>query len=248
MKKTLIIAALFCAASMSSFAQKKVAVVSFFCDKYIGTEQLDGAGSVVGLVAKLAENPDFNLKPALDDFYNTFNGSYSSQFPFDFIPEADVTGNEKYKAFETDFKGIDLISGGDPAKRFETIDGYKPFYELFSLKKKELAAEMLGYFPDADGVMFIFLSYEFIPKVAVGGMGTAGIKAYVNMRLYNKEGKKVFNMREGGTSKKTVAMIKGIPVMKPAEITPMCLNATEKLVKDLNKKVGKLAGKADKKL
>jgi len=111
-----------------------------------------------------------------------------------------------------------------------------------------LAAEMLGYFPDADGVMFIFLSYEFIPKVAVGGMGTAGIKAYVNMRLYNKEGKKVFNMREGGTSKKTVAMIKGIPVMKPAEITPMCLNATEKLVKDLNKKVGKLAGKADKKL
>ena len=98
---------------------------------------------------------------------------------------------------------------------------------------------------DADGVMFVSMGYEFIKKTVPF---TAGVRAFVRIKLWNKEGKKVFAINEYGISKKSVGIVGGIPLMKPEKLLPLCESASEKLVSDLSKKIGKVSKKAAKKL
>lgn len=106
--------------------------------------------------------------------------------------------------------------------------------------------QMVEMFKDeADGVMFVSMGYEFIKKPAPF---TAGIRAFVRIKIWNNEGKRVLSINEYGTSKKSVAIVGGIPIMKPEKLLPLCESASEKLVKDLDKKIGKIAKKSAKKL
>ena len=105
--------------------------------------------------------------------------------------------------------------------------------------------QMLKMFSDADGVMFVSMGYDFIKKPVPF---TAGVRAFVRIKLWNKEGKKVFSINEFGTSKKSVGIVGGIPLMKPDKLLPLCESASEKLVKDLSKKISKVSKKAAKKL
>lgn len=70
----------------------------------------------------------------------------------------------------------------------------------------------------------------------------------MKIKLWNQEGKKVFSLREYGTSKKSIGIVAGIPIMKPSKLLPLCESASEKLVSDLSKKIGKMTKKAAKKL
>ena len=58
----------------------------------------------------------------------------------------------------------------------------------------------------------------------------------------------MFTLNEYGTSKKTVAIVAGIPIMKVEKLLPLCESASEKLVADLSKRIKKVAKKAAKKL
>ena len=64
---------------------KKVALTSFWVSKHIGFEELGGGAGLAAAIASLAEDPNFNLQPVLDNFYNTFMTDYAEQFPFDFL-------------------------------------------------------------------------------------------------------------------------------------------------------------------
>lgn len=250
MKKqnTLIILALilFCSPII---AQKKVAIVTFYVDKHIDFSSLNGNAALAANIMALAEDPAFDLQPTLEEFHKVFMEDLAKEFPFEFIDEGIVINNEEYKKYEnfgTD--GADENKG--VMQRYLTVPGYKPLLEVSSLSKDEHRAEldMLKMFGDVDGVMFIRLDYSFIAKVAIGGMGAAGMNAWFRMKLWNKEGKKVFAKNESATSKTTVALVAGVPVTDPDEILPMCQNANEKLIADLKKKMGKIVSKVEKKL
>ena len=71
--------------------------------------------------------------------------------------------------------------------------------------------QMIKMFNDADGVMFVSMGYEFIKKTVPF---TAGVRAFVRIKLWNKEGKKVFAINEYGISKKSVGIV-GDSLMKP---------------------------------
>ena len=86
-------------------------------------------------------------------------------------------------------------------------------------------------FPEADGVMFVSMGYDFVKAVPF----TAGVQAYIKIKLWNREGKRVFVIHELGTSQKSVGIIGGIPLMKAEKLLPLC-SASEKLVADLSKK------------
>ncbi|NJO89411.1 MAG: hypothetical protein HC831_10980 [Chloroflexia bacterium] len=58
----------------------------------------------------------------------------------------------------------------------------------------------------------------------------------------------MLTINEYGTSKKTVGIVGGIPIMKAEKLLPLCESASEKLVQDLNKRIGKIVKKAAKKL
>ena len=89
------------------------------------------------------------------------------------------------------------------------------------------------------------MGYEFVKKTIPF---TAGVRAFVRIKLWNKEGKRVFSINEYGTSKKSVGIVGGIPLMKAAKLLPLCESASEKLVADLAKRIKKVAKKSAKKL
>jgi hypothetical protein len=78
-------------------------------------------------------------------------------------------------------------------------------------------------------------------------MGNAGMRAFINIDLFNKDAKKVFKMEEYATSKKSVPLINGVPIMTSDKVLPLCENATERLLEDLKKELPKLVKKVDKK-
>lgn len=225
-------------------AKKKVAVVTFFVSKQI--QMMDGGAQIAARVADLADNPKFNLQPILDNFYAKFFNDFAKKFPFELMPEDYVIKNETYKAFDTSSTGIVVLMSG---RELNPV-GYKTIYPGGFLQKSENRNQnkLLEILPEADGVLFVWMDYEFVPKKGFGGMGTCGIRANINLWLYNKEGNKVFRITEYATSKKQVAMVGGIPVTSFDKVLPLCEDASEKLLVELEDKLDKITRKVDAKL
>ena len=246
MKKIIIIMIVLSFGLNSSInSQKKVALTSFWVSKHIGFEQIGGSASLVAAIASLSEDPNFNLQPVLDNFYKTFTEDYSENFPFELMSEEDVIKRPEYIAYEGRFNENKDKDRSKMFQRYLTPEGYKPLVESLFKGEKSNQMQMIKMFNDADGVMFVSMGYEFVKKTAPF---TAGVRAFVRIKLWNKEGKKVFAINEYGISKKSVGIVGGIPLMKPEKLLPLCESASEKLVSDLSKKIGKVSKKAAKKL
>lgn len=230
------------AALFAQDSAKKVALTTFFVDRQINVSELSTNAALVADMLTMAKDTNFNLQPILDAFKTNFFTEYAKHFPFTLKPEADVLENKDYQNYDEAFTSDFL--------RPLTPKGYKVMYPGGFLTKKENRNqnEMLRIFPDADGVMYVFLSYGFVKKVAIGGLGAAGIYATCNIWLYNKEGKSVFKIAEGANSKGTVPLVGGIPIMSVDRILPLCKDASARLFDDLMDKLPKIAKKAEKKL
>ena len=256
MKK--VIGILICALVTTTmvFGQKKrVAVVTFYVDKYINANKIVETSRAATYEMTKKDDPRFDLRPILQDFHKTFTKDYVKEFPFEMIPEEEVLNHEMYKAY----KGLDGVEDQDSIDmldeeindRFIAIDGYNVLLTGGNmLRSWRTESHLITILEDinVDGVMFIYLHFAWEPKVALGGLGTAGIRAYINMELFNKEAKKVFNLEEYATSKKGVALVQGAPILNYDKLMPMCESATEELLKDLNKKLPKYIKKVDKNL
>lgn len=218
-------------------AQKKIAVVTFFADKQV--DMSDVGMDAATLAADLADEPTFNLKPLVDKFHDRFFNEYAKKFPFELLPEAQVTGNPEYQNFKPEF------APGITAARYVTADGYIAINHNYGRKNEQ---DMLKLFKEADGVMFVFITFRMNKGFGVGGTATTKMQAYTNITLYNKEGKKVFSINENANSKKTGMMVGGVPVMDPDKVLPMCESALNELMEDLDKRIAKIIEKSAKKL
>lgn len=231
--------------NIAAIGQKKVALTSFWVSKHIGFEELGGTAGLIAAISSLSEDPNFNLQPVLDNFYKTFTEEYSKSFPFDIMPEDDVLKRPEYIAYEGRFNEDKDADRNLLFQRYLTPEGYKPLVESLFKGDKSNQMQMVNMFNDADGVMFVSMGYDFVKKPIPF---TAGVRAFVKIKLWNSEGKRVFAINEYGTSKKNVAIVAGIPIMKPEKLLPLCESASEKLVADLSKRLKKVAKKAAKKL
>jgi len=235
--------------------KKKIAIVTFYVDKYINADKIVEGMRAETYAMTRKDDPRFDLRPILQEFHHEFIHEYASRFPFEIIDEQTILEHPKYQAYnglegiedEGDVEGLER----ELQDRFIAIDGYSVLLTggnlLRSWRTESHMVQILDDL-DVDGVMFVSLSYQWEPKVALGGLGNAGIRAFVNLELFDKEAKKVFKMTEYATSRKGVALVNGAPILNYDKLLPMCQNATEELQEDLNKKLGKLVKKADKKL
>ena len=233
--------------TLTCFGQdKKVAITTFWVSKHIGFEELGGGAGLAAGIASLSEDPNFNLQPVLDNFYNTFTNEYAEQFPFALVPENEVLEKAKYQAYEGRFNEAKDEDRNKLFQQYLTPKTYTPLQESLFKGEKSNQMQMVEMFKDqADGIMFVSMGYDFVKKPAPF---TAGIRAYVRIKIWNKEGKKVLTINEMGTSKKSVGIVAGVPIMSPEKLLPLCESASEKLVKDLTKKIGKMTSKVAKKL
>ena len=256
MKKIIYLSFLLALAASVAYGQKKrVAVVTFYVDKYIGANKI-AEGSRQSTYEKTKEDdPRFDLRPVLQDFHETFMKKYVKEFPFEIVPESEIINHPMYQAY----RGLDGVEDQDSIDhlneaihdRFIAIDGYNVLLTggnmLRSWRTESHLIKILEDV-DIDGVMFVSLSYAWEPKVALGGLGNAGIRSYINMDLYNKDAKKVFKLDEFAISKKGVPLVSGAPIFNYDKLLPMCASATDKLLDDLQKKLPKYVKKVDKNL
>lgn len=245
--KLLVLVAFLVPSTAGLFAQeKKVALTTFYVNKHIGFSEVGGGAGAVAAISSLMEDPNFNLQPVLDNFYKTFQEDFVPQFPFVLLPEEEVLQNPAYLAYEGRFNEEEDADRNIFLQLFLTAEGYKPLQEsLFNNEKSNQMQMVEMYKETADGVMFVSMNYEFVKKMVPF---TAGVRAYVRIKIWNKEGKKVVTIVEGATSDKSVAMVGGIPVMDPAKLLPMCEDASAELLEDLQKRLKKITKKAAKKL
>ena len=234
MKKVLFILTVLFA--LNSYSQKKkVAVVAFYSDKTIDLSNLGLNG--LASIADLGSDPNFNLTPILEKYHDAFFNVYSKHFPFDLIPENEVIQKKEYIDFAPKF-----AKEGDAGKTIINYPGYKYIYEGINGEANEVGTATL-FKEVADGVLFTEIHFALQKGFAVGGTGTVKMKAYARISLYDKNGKKVFAFNEGANSKKTGAIVGGIPVLTPEKVLPMCESALEELLKDLDERVNKMAKK-----
>ncbi|MCT4630264.1 hypothetical protein [Winogradskyella sp.] len=241
--KLLTIFLLIISTSVVYAQKKKVAVVAFYADKVIDLSAVDASADFIAKNTELSDDPNFNLSEPLKKFHEAFFNNYVEEFDFELIPEEKVLELPEYKDYEAEYGDHKNIGGQDA---YETIDGYKViqnYGERLEVKNLKPIAEALG----ADAILFVRLSYRF-NKTGIGKLGYFSVQAVVNLSLYSKDNKSIFQFNELAGSKKKAAMVGGIPVMTPKKIQPMCESATDELIKDMNKKIERLAKKANKKL
>jgi hypothetical protein len=230
--------------SVQLFAQdKKIALVSLYCDKKIGGTGLGTA------IESLINDPSFNLKPLVDKSYDRFVNDFAKDFPFKLIDNAEIVSNEEYKNFKSRWmqdttRTVSKLSGFQFVTAKDMTFAYGDLLPLVKDENEDRCI-MAKIFPNADGILFVSMDYEFESRIM--GLG-AGITAYLNMFLYDKKCDKVFRIREYGKSKGKVPAVAGIPVMDPKKITPLCEDATEVLFEELAGKLGKIVKKSAKNL
>jgi len=219
---------------------KKVALVSFYSDKKIGGT---GLGSTT---EALIEDPSFNLQPLVNKAYERFM-EFSKDFPFEMMDYNEIVGNAEYREFRSNIlfdtsKGINKLMGVQYARAKELVLAFGGKTLLISDDKLD-QCRMTKIFPTADGVMLVSMDYEFESRA----MGFAtGIKANITISLFDKTCNKIFRINESAVSKSKVPAVKGIPVMDPKKIRPMCEDATDELFDDLKGRLAKMVKKSGK--
>lgn len=241
MKKLFILSLLFMfALSTAGYAQnKKVAVVTFYAVKKIGVS--DFGATATAAVSQLVDDPSFNMAPLLTNFHDQFFNTYAKDFPFQLLPEAEVTGSADYKAYSP---AGEVTSGVFKDNYNLPFEGYKIILPLSGTQNEKA---LLKIFNLADGIMKVYIDFDLV-KIGFGGMGVVKVNAHANITLYNKAGDKIFSVKSDAKSKGSSPLIGGVPVLKTDKILPMCESALSELMITLQKDMPKMTKKADAKL
>ncbi len=198
-KYVLLLLTVFFAGVIAQAQTKRVAIVTFYADRLIGAKKLD-EGARESFYKMVEEgNEQFDIEPILKTFHKTFKDDYLESFPFEIIPEEAVLNDAEYKAYQLP-ESIRVNDNriGVNDSRLIPIEGYKVLVSGGNmLRSWRTEAHMIAALSDldADGVMYVTLYYTWEPKIALGGMGTVGIKAHILMELYNNEQKRFSAMR-----------------------------------------------------
>jgi hypothetical protein len=244
MRKIILSASLILSLILTGFSQdKKVALVTFFGDKKIGGTGMSTIGE------SLMKDPNFNLAPLVDKAYERFANEFAKDFPFKLIDQNEISSNADYQHFKSSMMA-DTASGFNKSMgiQYAVVKGFVWAYgDMQGLLKEEKRdpCNLAKIFPQADGILFVTMDYEFQSRA----MGfAAGAVAYLNMFMYDKKCDKIFRIREQGVSKGKVPAVGGIPIMDVNKIQPLCQDATEVLFEELKGKLGKIVKKSASKL
>lgn len=186
-------------------------MVTFNEDCCISTTDLNSSASLVSRLSTLAKDERFDLTSVLAKFHDAFFTNHAKLFIFSSLTESEVTGNPECQAFVSSF-GESEQDGTQPLDGMIPYPGCKVLIPNALKPENSNKMKMLVIVKGkADEVMFISLGYNFQPKVAIGGMDSAGIAAMMDFMIFDGEGNKVFDFFEYAPANECVAMVMGVP-------------------------------------
>jgi hypothetical protein len=236
MKRLLIALIIFTTPFVSNAQLKKVALISVFGNRNLSNNILE-----TSLYETLMKDSSFNLTKIVTKFDNIITTTLVPQFPFPFVPKEEVVNANGYK----DLKELTKWAKDDwqttPAEGYVPIAAFGIFDDEAAIKKS------FDVIPDIDGVMIAYIEFQLYDAVGMGGITTKKVYAYVNIKIFDKDGDRIFKLKERSSSSGSVMAIGGF-VTDVKKIMPLINDASDKLLVDMQQKLPKSLAKMAKKM
>jgi hypothetical protein len=215
----------------TSFAQvKKAAIISVFGSRNLSDNPLD-----TKIYEELMKDSSFNLTPIVNEFDVVVRETFIPDFPFPFLDKKDVVSKPEYPKLAEKTKWADENWMTTAAEEYVPIAAY-------GIADDEEAIKEAFTFLDVDAVMIVYINFNIYDAVGIGPLTKKKIYANVNMKMFDKDGKRIFKLKDRATSNKGVAAVAGI-VASPEKIMPLIQEASDNLLEDMKKKLPKNTGK-----
>lgn len=241
--KFLLIGLLLLSSSLLYAQINKVAIVSVYGLREINA---DDFGGLTKTMSTLSQDGNFQIDSLVTDFYTKLYTEFAQSFPFSIMPEEEVLSNPQYAtildntAEQFKFQDYQVTTPEDRP--------YKPIMSFGLVVNNKAIESALAAFPEADGVMIAYISYSLVKESEIMGFGTAKIRAYINLKLHDRNNKVVLKLKEGAKSDKQIRFALGGSVFEAKEMQALCKEATANLLKDMEKELPKSLAKMAKKL
>ncbi len=233
----LIIFLLVCTSTSAQI--NKGAVISVFGDRNLSDNPLD-----TKIYEAIMKDTAFNLVPIVNKFDKTIREKFLPQFPFTFISKDEVVNATGYG----DLKALTRWASDEsiyttPAEGYVSIGAFGGPADDTQAIVKAFEVVQQG----VDGVMIAYVSFNIYDAGGIGPMAKKKVYAYINLKMFNKEGKRIFKLKERASSTEGVVAVGGI-ITDFGKLKPMIASAAENLLKDMEEKLPKALNKMAKQM
>jgi hypothetical protein len=233
--KTLLLLLTILVSGAASAQIQKGALISVFGDRNLSDDPMD-----TKIYEVLMKDTSFNLKPIVNKFDMTIREKFLPQFPFTFLTKEQVINAEGY----TDLRQLTRWATDDwqttSAEKYVPIAAFGIADDTKAIQK---SFEIVGN--GVDGVMIAYISFNIYDAGGIGPMAKKKVYAYVNLKIFNKEGKRIFKLKERASSDKGVLAVAGI-ITDVKKVMPMIESAATNLFADMEAKLPKSLAKMTK--
>ena len=258
MKKSLVVimSMVLTVLAINSQAQlKKVAIISIYGNKKLGnaggSASLGGGTSIGDLNNLMLSDSAYNLTGIVEKFASLVSNDLLKEFPFPFVPKGDVVNNPAYKNLIDESKHFSRASYEGNHPSVQVAEGYIPLAANGFLDDDTKAIKKSFEFlpADVDGVMIAYLDFD-LQNSGASAFGVSSKKgfAFANIKIFNREGKRIFKLKDSEKSKGSITTVMGM-MTDPKKVVPLINDASDKLfaelLKEMPKSISKLAKKID---
>lgn len=192
----------------------EVAVVSIQCNRLI---DVSADVSWKGTVKSWARSDSFDLSFVASRVRSDVFGSYARSLPFTLIGEQALLESEAYRGL--DDGTIRML----PAKDFTLPAGYLPL----PLNSRADVKKMIARLPDANGFLWVEVTYTLLKKGSFKGFDFAAMRADLTLSILDRGGRSLLRHTEIGEDQ-TEFRIGGIQMVRTEEIVAAVVRATER--------------------
>jgi hypothetical protein len=196
----------------------------------------------------------YNLTGIVDKFGSIINNDLLKEFPFPFVPKDSVVNAPGYKDLINESKHFNKNSyQGSLKAPVQVYDGYIPLAANGFLDDDTKAIKKsFDLLPtDVDGVMIAYLDFD-LQNSGTTAFGLSSKKGFAlaNIKIFNREGKRIFKLKDSEKSKGSITTVMGM-MTETKKVIPLINDAADKLfaelLKEMPKAINKLAKKIDAK-
>lgn len=221
----------------ASAQMKKGALISVFGDRNLSDDPMD-----TKIFEAIMKDTAFNLTPIVNKFDKTIREKFLPQFPFPFLSKDEVVKAPGY----ADLKN--LTKWGQDNWYSTPADGYVPI-AAYGIVDDEAAIKKSFEIVQGgvDGVMIAYVNFNIYDAGGIGPMAKKKIYAYVNLKIFNKEGKRIFKLKERASSDDGVMAVGGI-ITNFGKLKPMIESSSNNLLAEMEDKLAKSLAKMTKQM